>query len=165
MGRGVHANRDVPPTLLPPKHSQCAAGVAVEPVLCPVVTITTRSSGWEGNWRETLNAGAVLLLCAWPPGSTLAAQLSPSCCSWRQGLAGQAGSAGIVAAGVRNRRPELFAAGLLAWSQHSSELRALTAKVDSLLSNKLAESTSGHLHLRDLEQNFLRGRAEWLSEA
>jgi hypothetical protein len=63
-----------PPTLLPPKHSQCAAGVAVEPVstdgassLCPVVT-TTRSNGWEGNWRENTQRQGGTGVCSCVPG-------------------------------------------------------------------------------------------------
>lgn len=96
-----------------------------------------------------------------PPGpATLVVPLSPVRCSWRQGLAGHAGPAGIAAAGSTTWRPELFSAGQLTQSPLSvSELGALASLVNSLLSNKLADSTSGHLYLRAQAQNFLRGQA------
>lgn len=175
-GRGDHAHSDVAPSLLPPKHSRRAAGVAVEPVStagafreCCVPLLRRRPAVGKGAGGKHITPGwywspdspraqSTLLLCAWPPGpATLATPLSPARCSWRQGPAGHAGLAGIAAAGPRTWRPELFAAGQLAQSPLSLELGALASLVHSLLSNKLADSTSGHLCLRDQAQNFLRG--------
>lgn len=186
-GWGDHTHSDASPSLLPPKHSRSVQlGVAVEPVSkagasrdCCVPLLQQqrgpavgRGTGGKHSkpgryWsRGSPRAQSALLLRAWPPGpATLAALLSPAHCSWWQGPGGHAEPAEIAASGLWTRRPELFCR----WTAHSlsslSELGALASLVHSLLSNKLADSTSGHLYLGDQAQNFLRGRAEWVSGA
>lgn len=121
--------------------------------------------GWYWS-RGSPRKQSALLLRAWPPGPsdpggpalTCSLLMAARTCGPRR--AGRDRCCGTQDPETKVVRP---------WTARSvsalSELRALASLVHSLLSNKLADPTSGHLHLRNQAQNFLRGRAGWLSGA